>query len=51
LIINIEGTPILVVNEAKVTLLPVDHGNSVLAVGLIFTWTEFNKLVYAVLTT
>ena len=44
-IINIGGTLIFVADEARVTLLPIDNGDNLPAVGLFFTRTEFDELV------
>jgi hypothetical protein len=44
-IITIEGTPIFVADEARITLLPINHGDNLPAVGLFFTRTEFDELV------
>ena len=43
--INIEGTSILVLPTARISLLPTTHGDHLPAAGLLFTRAEFDKLV------
>ena len=43
--IDIEGTSILVLPTARISLLPTTHGDHLPAAGLLFTRAEFNKLV------
>ena len=43
--INIEGTSILVLPTARISLLPTTHGDHLPAVGLLFTHAEFDELV------
>lgn len=43
-IIRIQGTPIFIADEARVTLLPITHEDNLPAVGLFFNQAEFEEL-------
>ena len=43
--IDIEGTSILVLPTARISLLPTTHGDHLPAAGLLFTRAEFDELV------
>jgi hypothetical protein len=44
--LSIKGTPFFVSDSQRITLRPIDHGDGLNAVGLLFSRMEFDELIH-----